>query len=83
MELAISTSKRWFVAPIRPLSRLRLCQSSREPDAQRLTDSALNFKLQPGSNTTTVTVTDAAPIVDTTTSSTGTVIEGTQVTDSP
>jgi len=44
---------------------------------------ALNFKLQPGSNTTTVTVTDAAPIVDTTTSSTGTVIEGTQVTELP
>lgn len=44
---------------------------------------ALNFRLQPGSDVTTVTVTDAAPIVDTTTSSTGTVIEGAQVTQLP
>lgn len=44
---------------------------------------ALNFKLNPGSTSTTVTVTDAAPIVDTSTSSTGTVVEGKQVTELP
>ena len=37
---------------------------------------ALNFRLKPGAENTTVTVTDAAPIVDVTTSSTGTVIQG-------
>ena len=44
---------------------------------------ALNFQLKPGATGATVTVTDAAPIVDTSTSSTGTVIEGRQVTDLP
>lgn len=44
---------------------------------------ALNFRLKPGSTSTTVTVTDAAPLVDTTTSSTGAVIEGRQVTELP
>ncbi len=43
----------------------------------------LNFKLSVGQATTTVTVTDAAPIVDTATSSTGTVIQGAQVTALP
>lgn len=44
---------------------------------------ALNFRLSPGSATTTITVTDAAPIVDTSTSSTGTVIDGEQVVELP
>jgi hypothetical protein len=44
---------------------------------------ALNFQLKPGSATTTVMVTGAAPIVDTTTSTVGTVIEVEQVTDLP
>jgi len=44
---------------------------------------ALNFKLNPGAATTTVTVTDAAPIVDTTTSSTGAVVAGDQVVGLP
>lgn len=44
---------------------------------------ALNFQLKPGSETITVTVSAAAPIVNTVTSSTGTVIEGRQVTELP
>ncbi len=44
---------------------------------------ALNFRLSPGSVNSTITVTDAAPLVNTTTSSTGTVIEGRQVTELP
>ncbi|WP_348267100.1 TonB-dependent receptor [Edaphobacter paludis] len=44
---------------------------------------ALNFHLNPGSVNSTVTVTDAAPLVNTTTSSTGAVIEGRQVTELP
>lgn len=44
---------------------------------------ALDFHLAPGSVNTEVTVTEAAPLVDTTTSSTGTVIEGRQVTELP
>ncbi|MFT4113919.1 carboxypeptidase regulatory-like domain-containing protein [Silvibacterium sp.] len=44
---------------------------------------ALNFKLNPGAVTTTVTVTDAASLVDTTTSSTGAVIQGRQITELP
>ena len=44
---------------------------------------ALNFKLKPGSTTTTVTVTDAAPIVDTSTSSTGNVVEAEQIAELP
>jgi hypothetical protein len=44
---------------------------------------ALNFRLKPGSTTTTVTVTDAAPIVDTSTSSTGTVVEAEQIGELP
>lgn len=44
---------------------------------------ALNFHLQPGSVSTTVTVTTAAPIVDTTTSSTGAVIQGRQISELP
>lgn len=44
---------------------------------------ALNFKLVPGSVATTVTVTDAAPIVDLATSSTGLTIQGRQVTELP
>jgi hypothetical protein len=43
----------------------------------------LQFKLAPGAAATTVEVTDAAPIVDLSTSSTGEVIEGRQVTDLP
>jgi hypothetical protein len=41
------------------------------------------FKLAAGSTSTTVDVTDAAPIVDLSTSSTGEVIEGRQVVDLP
>lgn len=44
---------------------------------------ALNFKLNPGSVSTSVVVTDAAPLVDTSTSSTGEVIQGRQVTELP
>jgi len=44
---------------------------------------ALKFELKPGSTTTTVTVTDAAPIVDTTTSSTGNVVEADQIAELP
>ncbi len=43
----------------------------------------LAFKLQPGAATTTVTVTDAAPLVETASSSTGEVIQGRQVTELP
>jgi len=43
----------------------------------------IEFKLAPGSAATTIDVTDAAPIVDLSTSSTGEVIEGRQVTDLP
>jgi hypothetical protein len=43
----------------------------------------IEFKLNLGSETTTVDVTSAAPIVDLATSSTGEVIEGRQVTDLP
>ena len=55
-----------------------------QPEAQNLTldvsqIQALNFKLKPGTAVQTVTVTDAAPIVDTTTSSTGTVVEAEQI----
>ena len=42
---------------------------------------AINFKLNPGSVNTTVEVTDAAPIVDTSTSSTGTVVEAQQIVE--
>lgn len=44
---------------------------------------AINFKLSPGSVSTSITVTDAAPIVDTTTSSTGTVVESQQIVELP
>jgi hypothetical protein len=44
---------------------------------------AVNFKLKPGSVNTSITVTDAAPIVDTTTSSTGTVVESEQIAELP
>ncbi|MBX6361427.1 MAG: carboxypeptidase regulatory-like domain-containing protein [Acidobacterium ailaaui] len=44
---------------------------------------ALNFRMQPGAVSTSVTVTDAAPIVDTATSSTGAVIQGKQITELP
>jgi Carboxypeptidase regulatory-like domain len=44
---------------------------------------ALNFRMNPGSASSTVTVTDAVPVVDTTTSSTGTVIQGRQITELP
>jgi hypothetical protein len=44
---------------------------------------ALTFHLKPGSVSTSITVTDAAPIVNTTTSSTGTVIQGRQITELP
>jgi hypothetical protein len=43
----------------------------------------IEFKLTPGAASTTVEVTDAVPIVDLSTSSTGEVIEGRQVTDLP
>jgi hypothetical protein len=43
----------------------------------------LAFSLQPGAQSTTVTVTDAAPLVETASSSTGEVIQGQQVTDLP
>ena len=44
---------------------------------------ALNFQLQPGAVSTTVTVTSAAPIVDTASSSLGDVIQGRQTTELP
>lgn len=44
---------------------------------------AINFKLSPGAVTTSVTVTDAAPLVDTSTSSAGEVVQGRQVTELP
>ena len=44
---------------------------------------AINFKLSPGAVTTSVTVTDAAPLVQTSTSSQGEVIQGRQVTELP
>jgi hypothetical protein len=40
---------------------------------------AIHFKLKPGTANETIIVTDAAPIVDTTTSSTGTVVEADQI----
>jgi hypothetical protein len=43
----------------------------------------IEFKLTTGSASTVVNVTDAAPIVDLSTSSTGEVVEGRQVTDLP
>lgn len=44
---------------------------------------AINFKLRPGMVTSVVEVTDAAPLVETSTSSIGEVIQGAQVTDLP
>jgi hypothetical protein len=44
---------------------------------------ALNFKLEVGSVDTEVTVTSGAPLINTSTSSTGAVIEGRQVTELP
>jgi len=44
---------------------------------------ALKFELKPGGTTATVIVTDAAPIVDTTTSSTGDVVEAEQIAALP
>ena len=44
---------------------------------------AVNFKLSPGAVTTSVTVTSAAPLVETSTSSEGEVIHGRQVTELP
>jgi Carboxypeptidase regulatory-like domain len=44
---------------------------------------ALNFHLKPGSEAQQVTVTDAAPLVNSVTSSTSAVIEGRQVTELP
>lgn len=44
---------------------------------------AINFKLNPGAVTSVVTVTDAAPLVETSTSSIGEVVEGRQVTQLP
>ena len=44
---------------------------------------AINFKLNPGEVTTSVTVTAAAPLVETSTSSAGEVIHGRQVTELP
>jgi len=44
---------------------------------------AINFKLSPGEVTTSVTVTSAAPLVETSTSSEGEVIHGRQVTELP
>ena len=44
---------------------------------------AITFKLTPGEVTTSISVTDAVPLVDTANSSLGTVIEGRQVTELP
>ncbi len=44
---------------------------------------ALNFKLQPGAANTEVTVTTAAPLVESATSSIGEVVQGRQVTELP
>src|SRR5665647_1009544 len=43
----------------------------------------LTFRMSPGGTTTTVDVTSSEPLVDTSTSSTGAVIEGKQVSDLP
>jgi len=43
----------------------------------------VNLRLTPGTTNTVVQVTDAAPVVDTSTSSTGLVITGRQITDLP
>jgi len=43
----------------------------------------INLKLEPGSVTTSVTVTSEVPLVDTSTSSTGEVIQGRQITELP
>lgn len=43
----------------------------------------INFKLQPGSVETTINVTDAVPLVETASSTTGEVIQGRQVTELP
>lgn len=43
----------------------------------------LNFRLKAGAASVSITVTDAAPIVDVTTSSTGTVIQSDQIEDLP
>jgi hypothetical protein len=43
----------------------------------------LNFRLSPGGTTTTIDVSTNEPIIDTSTSSTGAVIEGKQVSDLP
>jgi hypothetical protein len=59
-----------------------------EPQSQSFTLTVtqvqtLLFKLQPGSVTTSITVTDAAPLVDTTTSTIGATIRGKQITELP
>lgn len=43
----------------------------------------IEFKLAPGSESTSIEVTDAAPVVELATSSTGSIIKGEQVTDLP
>lgn len=77
-----------FEALVRGSYKATVTAQGFEGESQSLTLNvsqiqALNFKLKPGSTTSTVTVTDAAPIVDTTTSSTGTVVQSEQIVELP
>ena len=77
-----------FEALVRGSYQAKVTANGFQATAQKLTLNvsqiqAINFKLKPGSVNTTVEVTDAAPIVDTSTSSTGTVVEAAQVSELP
>lgn len=68
--------------------RARVTENGFETEIQEFTldvsqSQALNFRLKVGSETQQVTVTDAAPLVNTVTSSTSAVIQGRQVTELP
>jgi hypothetical protein len=59
-------------------------QAQDQPFELRVSQTeTLRFTLQPGSEKDTVTVTDAAPVVDVSTSSTGLVVSSEQMTDMP
>lgn len=77
-----------FAAVTRGNYRIEASHAGFENLAQNLTlqvsqVQTIDFKLKVGATSQTVQVTDAAPIVDVSTSSTGAVIEGKQVTDLP
>ncbi len=77
-----------FEALVRGKYQATVSASGFQTEAQAITldvsqIQAINFKLKPGAAATTVTVTDAAPIVDTSTSSTGTVVEADQISALP